>query len=209
MIYLYLDESGDLGFDFFTKKPSNFFTIAILVIHGTENNRKLSKALKLVKKRKLKNKDIELKGAKTELKIKKYFNSKIKNIEFEIYSYTLNKKRVYKELTDKKDRVYNFIARLVLDKMNIKNIDGINLIIDKSKNKKEIEEFNKYIINHLKGKIPPNISLMINHQESKITPGLQAVDMFCWGIFRKYEKKDEDWYNEFSERIKFDGLYLP
>ncbi len=198
------------GLIFLLKKPSKFFTIEILVLYGTENNRKLSKVLKIVKKRKLKNKDIELKGAKTDLKIKKFFISKLKSIEFEIYSYTLNKKRVYKELTDKKDRVYNFITRLVIDKITInKNMDGINLIIDKSKNKKEIEEFNKYIISHLKGKISPNINLMINHQESKTTYGLQAVDMFCWGIFRKYERKDESWYNEFSERIKFDRLYLP
>ncbi len=34
MWYLYLDESGDLGFDFVNKKPSKFFTITILVIKG-------------------------------------------------------------------------------------------------------------------------------------------------------------------------------
>lgn len=32
MWFLYLDESGDLGFDFVNKKPSKFFTIAILEI---------------------------------------------------------------------------------------------------------------------------------------------------------------------------------
>lgn len=30
MWYLYLDESGDLGFDFVNKKPSKFFTVSIL-----------------------------------------------------------------------------------------------------------------------------------------------------------------------------------
>lgn len=39
MLYLYLDESGDLGFDFFAKKPSRFFTVTILAIKGVENNR--------------------------------------------------------------------------------------------------------------------------------------------------------------------------
>jgi len=29
MWYLYLDESGDLGFDFVHKKPLNFFTVTI------------------------------------------------------------------------------------------------------------------------------------------------------------------------------------
>ena len=40
MLYLFLDESGDLGFDFVQKKPSNYFVIAILTVKGS-NNRKL------------------------------------------------------------------------------------------------------------------------------------------------------------------------
>ena len=46
MWYLYLDESGDLGFDFVNKSPSKFFTIAILVLNSTNDNRKLIKAFK-------------------------------------------------------------------------------------------------------------------------------------------------------------------
>ncbi len=38
MLYLYLDESGDLGFDFFTKKPSKFFTITIMMMKEIEDN---------------------------------------------------------------------------------------------------------------------------------------------------------------------------
>ena len=47
MWYLYLDESGDLGFDFVNKKPSKFFTIAILAVKGVENNRRLIKGVKV------------------------------------------------------------------------------------------------------------------------------------------------------------------
>jgi len=39
MWWLYLDESGDLGFDFVNKKPSKFFTIAILATSSEETNR--------------------------------------------------------------------------------------------------------------------------------------------------------------------------
>jgi len=44
MWYLYLDESGDLGFDFINKKPSKFFTVTILAIRG-QNNKQLLKAV--------------------------------------------------------------------------------------------------------------------------------------------------------------------
>lgn len=33
-------------------------------------------------------------------------------------------------------------------------------------------------------------SFNIEHLVSAKTAGLQAVDMFCWGIFRKYERQD-------------------
>lgn len=51
MWYLYLDESGDLGFDFVNKRPSKFFTVAVLAIQG-ENNKKLLKAIKITLRRK-------------------------------------------------------------------------------------------------------------------------------------------------------------
>ena len=53
MWYLYLDESGDLGFDFVNKKPSRFFTITILVIKGNIENRLLFNAVKKTLRRRL------------------------------------------------------------------------------------------------------------------------------------------------------------
>jgi len=34
MLYLYLDESGDLGFDFFAKKPSKFTILDCFSMRG-------------------------------------------------------------------------------------------------------------------------------------------------------------------------------
>jgi len=42
MWFLYLDESGDLGFDFVNRKPSKFFTITILAIKGIDNEKRAS-----------------------------------------------------------------------------------------------------------------------------------------------------------------------
>jgi len=53
MWYLYLDESGDLGFDFINKKPSKFFTITILALSSYKSNRQLIKAVKTTIRRKL------------------------------------------------------------------------------------------------------------------------------------------------------------
>jgi hypothetical protein len=210
MLYLYLDESGDLGFDFFAKKPSKYFTVTILSVSGIENNRRLIKAVRKTIRRKLPQRQSELKGAKDSIRIKEFFYRQVSALPFNIYAVTLNKRRVYDSLAQQKDRVYNFIARNVLDRMPVENASTrIQVIIDRSKSKKEISEFNEYIIRHLKGRIDPQVPLDIYHWPSHENMGLQAVDTFSWGIFRKYEKKDYEWFNIFKEKVKYDSIYLP
>jgi len=216
MWYLYLDESGDLGFDFVNKKPSKFFTITILAISSQEANRKLIKMVKTVLKRKLnyskdkKRQVPELKGTGTIISIKKYFFNKVKDIKFGIYSITLNKKMVYERLTKNKPKVYNYVARRVLDQIPFEknNGDRVELIIDKSMAKIEIIEFNKYIRSQLEGRLPINTPLEIYHRLSHNNSGIQAVDLFCWGIFQKYERKNCEWFDVFKGKIKFDEQFL-
>jgi hypothetical protein len=210
LLYLYLDESGDLGFDFFGKNPSKFFTVTILTLQGEQNNRVLIKAVQKTVRRKLRKKgNPELKGSHTSIEVKKYFYKLVQAIPFEIYALTLNKIRVYDYLTKKKDRVYNFIARNVLDRIPLEKASTrIELIIDKSKNKKEVREFNSYIIRQLESRIDPRIPLDIYHHLSHENKGLQAADIFSWGIFRKYERRDLEWYNVFKEKVRYDDRYL-
>lgn len=217
MWYLYLDESGDLGFDFVNKKPSKFFTVTILALSSIEANRQLIKAVKTVIRRKLnppkKRQRVvqELKGTETTLDIKKYFFTRIENIRFGIYSITLNKKRVYERLTKNKSRVYNFVARQVLDRIPFEKNENqrVELIIDRSMSKPEITEFNSYIRRQLEGRLNPNTPLDMYHWKSHETPGLQAADMFSYGIFRKYERGETDWYDVYAQnKVRFDQQYL-
>jgi hypothetical protein len=210
MIYLYLDESGDLGFDFFAKKPSKYFTVTILFVKGAGNNKQMINAVKKTVRRKLPREQAEMKGTKDSLRMKKYFFKQIADIPFSIYAVTLNKRRVYEKLFKQKDRVYNFIARNVMDRIPLENASTrITVIIDKSKSKREIKEFNEYLIRHIKGRIEPRVPLDLYHWTSHENKGLQAVDSFSWGIFRKYEKNDCKWLDIFKEKIRYDSVYLP
>ncbi len=210
MLYLYLDESGDLGFDFFAKKPSKYFTVTVLAVNGKEDNRRLINAVKKTLKRRLRRADAELKGAKDSITVKEYLYQQLSTVHFELYALTLNKRRVYDSLAKQKDRVYNFIARNVLDRIPVENASTrIELVIDKSKSKKEVREFNEYIIRHLKGRIDPQVPLGVYHRTSHESPGLQAADTFSWGIFRKYERADEEWFCIFRDKIRFESVYLP
>lgn len=123
---------------------------------------------------------------------------------------TLNKKRLYERLTKEKPRIYNFIARQVIDKIPFEKNkkDRVELIIDRSKSKPEIEEFNSYIRSQIQGRLNPKITFDIYHWNSQENAGLQAADMFCWGIFQKYERKDNEWLSVFKEKLCFEDQYL-
>ena len=209
MLYLYLDESGDLGFDFVNKKPSSFFVVCILEIEGQDVSNLLAKHIKLILRRKAhKHKRLrELKGSLTPLKLKNYFYGKVKDLKFSIHAVVLDKKKSYKSLWGDKERIYSHIAYLLLE--NIK-MDGkrprIQLIIDRSKSKENIRSFDNFILLQLKGKIDPSVPLGISHLDSCANYCLQAVDLFCWGIFRKYETNDTVWYDVFKDKIKYENL---
>ncbi|MBI4487625.1 MAG: DUF3800 domain-containing protein [Deltaproteobacteria bacterium] len=210
MWFLYLDESGDLGFDFFGKRPSRFFTVTILALRETSNNRALINAIKKTIRRKLpRRRSVEFKGSHTSIEVKRYFYGLVRSIPFGIYALTLNKRRVYEELTRKKDRVYNFIARNVLDQLPLEKASTrVLLVIDRSKSRREIGDFNAYLVRQLQGRLDPKVPLDIYHHASQENPGLQAADLFSWGIFRKYERKDLEWFNVFREKVRYDDRYL-
>lgn len=215
MQYLYLDESGDLGFDFVNKNPSKFLTLAILSVNGTDNNRRLINTVKRTIRKKLKPSGgparLELKASKAAPAVIEYFLGKLAGLEIRAYTLTLNKKRLFASLTRDKSRIYNYIARLVVDRVAIEpELDCVEFIIDRSKGKKEIHEFDEYVKKQLQGRIDPERTrFIIKHEDSCLAHGLQAVDSISWAVFRKYERKDNRWLGIIKNVLEYESLYLP
>jgi len=102
------------------------------------------------------------------------------------------------------------LSFLLLDKIPIGDAKTqINFVIDKSKSKPEILDFNNYIKTNLQAKIRPSVPLYIDHQISCSNYGLQAVDMFSYGVFEFKERKRKDWYDIFRSKVAFCTIYLP
>jgi hypothetical protein len=206
--WLYLDESGDLGFDFVNSKPSRYFTLCILATSHPETNRRFGYAVKKTLKRKMPGKN-ELKATNTNLTVKKYVWAMIASDKFGVYTLTLNKLRVYDRLAENRERVYNFISRLVIDKIPFEKARGrIQLIIDRSKGRRQIAEFNTYLARQLSARISPDIPIDFVHADSCQYAGIQLADLFAWGIFRKYERDDTQWYDVYKEKVLLDKQYL-
>ena len=214
---IFLDESGDLGFDFAKAKTSRKFVITLLVCDGPEAMDGFKKSVRRTLKNKLNHRKSgsrvveELKGSGTALAIKEYFYRQISNTDWRIYTVALNKRRVEERLRTPlgKKKLYNFLARFLLEHVDLSSAaPAVTLVTDRCKNKEEIKDFNRYVANQLESLLPLNIPLNIYHESSQANPGLQAVDLFCWGIFRKYESGDVAWYEYFAGRIAFETEYL-
>ena len=214
MFYVYLDESWDLGFDFENKSPSRYFTLTLVVVKSVKDNKQIKKEIEIVLKRKLnkkKSKRIkeELKWSKTDLSIKKYFYKRIKILDFDIYSITFDKIKVNYNLQKNKARLYNYFVKLLVDKVDLSWVKhSITIVLDKSKNKAEIKDCNDYLIRHIETKVDLSVTINIEHKDSIEIKQLQTADMFCYWFFEKYNKNNNEWFDIFKEKVKFDELYF-
>jgi len=200
---MYLDESGCMGFDFENKQSSRYFVITVLVCRDELMDKHLQNAIIRTIKNKLGNKANELKGAKTELKVKTYFLTQLHKLavrDFEIYAVIIDKRRLLKTNTQNKPHLYNQITGMLLQQITIQDKGTVKLIVDKCKDKYEMRVFDDYIKRQLNLEMP----FFIHHYSSRASMGLQAVDLFCWGIYRKYEHQDAQWYQAFESAISYE-----
>jgi hypothetical protein len=214
MHYLYLDESGNLGFDLHKIGTSRYFIITILAIESLKTCRALEKAIGRTLKYKMRHRGqdhvVELKGAKTVLEVKQYFYRFVQTLPFNLYTVILNKARLRDELQRNQNRVYNFAAYQTLKELPLETATHqVLLTVDRSKTKLEISRFDQYISQQFSYRIPPNVPFLINHNSSQENKLLQALDLFSWGVYRKYEEKDAEWYNMFREKIVSEQVYPP
>jgi hypothetical protein len=151
---IYLDESGDLGFDWSKPKTSRYFVVTLLVCESIAITSHIKLAIRRTLKKKLnhnKNKRRiinELKGSATTFEVKKYFYQHVPNQGWHIYTLILSKEKVLPHLQTKigKKKLYNFLARFLLERVHFEpTLKTVNLVLDKCKNIEEIKDFNSYV----------------------------------------------------------------
>lgn len=220
-MHIFLDESGCLGFDFENKNPSPFFAITILVCENRQAVFAFKSAVRrtlVAKINRKKNKKAisELKGVETTQNNKKFFYKQVQQYvskeDWQLYSIVVDKKLLLKKTQSKINthRLYNLLSKEILECVNLSSEkSSIHLTVDKFKNNRERTLFDNFLKAHLEPKLPFNVPLNISHEKSDESAGLQAVDLFCYGIIRKYGVKDNAWYSEFSDQIKKEIEWMP
>ena len=209
MAYIFLDESGDLGF---SKRSSRWFIFTIVLC---PNKRKIEKVIKKVHKSlKKKHKNVfELHAYHAnEITRKRVLKLLAELSDIYVFCIILNKDKVYTDLKNQKNYLYNYTANILLDRLHnydfIKVDDSFDMYIDRKDTNKNIRKnFETYLENSLKnkraGKI--DISLKASHEEK----ALQAVDFISWAIFRKYERGDYEYYEIIKNKVVEENLLFP
>lgn len=196
MKYIFLDESGELGFK---KSSTKFFTITLLVC-GVKEEQELQRVIKKIRQRILKKKlkkSPEIKWNNSDEFIKKKIFDKLGKIDFEVFTIILDKSKVYDYLKGKKHKLYNYLSNLIIAECSI---DGnFELVVDRSKNKRSLrDDFDNYIRNNLKRECS---NLKIKHEDSKSNGGLQVLDFISGAVFNKYEFENLRYYNKIKDKI--------
>ena len=203
MKYIFLDESGDLGF---SKKSSKYLIITLMVCNVSEEpaiSRIVKKARQKILKKKLKESP-EIKWNNSSDWIKDKVFEKLKNIKFEIFTIILDKSKVYNYLRGEKHRLYNYLTQLIITECSM---DGkTKLVVDRSKNKRSLrDDFDQYI----RGKVKDRCEDMeISHEDSKNNGVLQTLDFVSGAIFNKYEFEKKEYYDKIKEKITTEKNFL-
>ncbi len=206
MVYIFLDESGDLGFNFKKKKTSRYFIITALL---TKNKTQLEKIVKKIF-RDLAPNEIKTRGGtlhahkespKTRQKLLGLFHNQTGTNIAVIY---IKKQIAHTNLFKKKHHLYSQIINELLSRICEKELIPKNEILHIYASRRETNRsLNTHFSSYLKKELETHykISAEICVLSPSAEKGLQVADMISWSIFRKYEHGDITYYETIAKEI--------
>ncbi|OGG12984.1 hypothetical protein A2773_05845 [Candidatus Gottesmanbacteria bacterium RIFCSPHIGHO2_01_FULL_39_10] len=202
--YIFLDESGDLGFNP-RKKNSKYFIVTVLF---TANKAPIEKIAKKVHKN-LRKKVKKLSGGVLH-SVKEKPSTRVKLLTLLsqsncfIMAIYLKKAKVYTHLQDEKHLLYNYVANILLDRIATRKLLNTNTNIILVAAKRETNKFlNANFKNYLEAQLNNRhkLILKIEIKTPNEEKALQVVDFASWAIFRKYEHDDKYYYDLIKKSI--------
>lgn len=206
--FLYFDESGNLGSD------GRYFTIACILTENPKGlQNKMKKVLNYIKKNYdyVKWNKYELKAASCTPEIKRIIYNALSKKDIEVSYIVADKVYIDDILKRDKNCLYNYLLKLLLDNYKFKfRNNKINIFLDNRSIKvKSQNSFSDYIKIHFNYELRLNCKLNIEYlnSEGKNAYNIQAVDYIANSIYAKYEYNYNDYYEIYSDKVKFFELF--
>jgi len=213
MAYIFLDESGDLGFNFKKSKTSHYFLITCLFVKERGPIEKIVKKIFTgFSKTEVKSHCGSLHAYKEKPVTRQKLLKSLSDKDVSIISIYLNKVKVYTRLQDEKHVLYNYVTNILLDRIYTKKIIPLKDPVIMVASRRETNRFlNDNFCDYLSSQISNNHKLKISIQikaphEEKC---LQVVDFVCWALFRKREHNDESYANIIKSKIVEESPLYP
>ena len=213
MAYIFLDESGDLGFNFKKKKTSKFFIVTFLFIEGSKGPiEKIVKKTHSELAKKLKRRVGVLHAVNEKPITRQRMLKRLAEKDCSVIAIYLNKHKVFTRLQDEKQVLYNYVTNILLDRIFTKKIVSpekpIELIASRRETNKFLNEnFRNYLSRQIKNNHKGNLKISIKTPAEEKC--LQAVDFLSWSFFRKYERSDDSYYNIIKGRVVEESPLYP
>ncbi len=201
MAYIFLDESGDLGFK---ETSSKWFLFTIALTSESRSLERVTKKIWRNLRRKHKRMG-ELHAYHADNITRSRMLKSLSEIDdLKIMCVILNKQKIYVDLQNQKNYLYNYTANVLLERLHIsgaiKEKEPIHLYIDSRDTKKSLKEnFLDYLTNSMKKRRDCHFDVQLH--SSHENKSLQAVDFMSWAIFRKYERGDYKFYEIIKSKI--------
>jgi Protein of unknown function (DUF3800) len=199
MSTIFLDESGDLGFDLTKSRTSQFFVVTCLPVR---DKRLIEKAFRRVMRgfspsERLRHNGTLQATKETDRTRLKLLNELVHR-DVSVVAIYLNKRRVHTHLPEEQHVLYNYVANILLDRIYDKDLlshdDPIQLIASRRESNKLLtENFRDYLNGQVGGR--PQLKIEVAVRPPQQEKGLQAVDMVSWALFRNRENGDDSYCN--------------
>ena len=185
MVYLYIDESGDLGF---SGTGSEYFVITCIRIKDEKTNVLYKGIIKEVRQAVLKKKSkklSELKFSNSSLLIRERFLTRAAKLDIEVFSLIIKKEFTQQKLKDNLPILYSYLIRVIIDRAVTPSND-IHICLDKCMSTSQMENFQTYIQTEFYFRFKEVPKLKIIHENSNCNEALQVTDFICGAFGYKY-----------------------
>lgn len=207
MAYIFLDESGDLGFNFDNKGTTKNFVITCLFVKDKKRIEKIIKRTHSELKKKTKRRIGMLHCYREKPATRKRLLKRVSKENCKIMIIRLNKKKVFTKIKKEKPVLYNNVTNTLLSKIYFKRLlnkgEKLYFIASKRETSKFLNQnFKKYITDNIKKSHGIDIEVLIKTPSEE--KSLQAVDFVSWSVFRKYEHSDSSYYEIIKNKINLE-----
>ncbi len=202
MLYVYVDESGDLGF---SGNSSRHFVLCAITTRNPYEVRRIIKRTREKIMGKTFSRTSELKFNKSPRIVRQAVLEMLAGLDVEIWYVCLNKESVTRGDSVDPNEVYSYLAGFMVERMLTTRTRKAEIVIDRCMSKANREMFDDFILERCEStakdlrRLPMNVAMF--HMDSQSEQCLQVADFAAGAIFRKHERGDAQYYDTIKSRI--------